>query len=108
MNLKDKKCVPCEGGTAPLSYEEEVEYLNALQQWEIDREEIHKIRKIFKFKGFMDAIAFVNKIAKVAEKEGHHPNISINYNKVHIELYTHAIGGLSMNDFIMASKIENL
>ena len=108
MNLKDKKCVPCEGGTNPLTFKEEEEYLNAIPQWEIDREDVHKIKKIFKFEGFVDAINFVNKIAKVAEEEGHHPNISINYNKVYIELYTHAIVGLSMNDFIMASKIDYL
>lgn len=108
MNLKDKKCVSCDAGTDTLSFKEEEEYLGALSQWEIERKGVHKIRKIFKFKGFMDAIEFVNKIAKIAEEEGHHPNILINYNKVTIELYTHSIGGLSINDFIMASKIEYL
>jgi 4a-hydroxytetrahydrobiopterin dehydratase len=108
MNLRDKKCVPCEKGTKPLSSEEENYYLRALSTWRINREDVHKISRTYTFKGFSDAISFVNRIAHVAEDEGHHPGITITYNKVLIELYTHAIGGLSMNDFIMALKIENL
>lgn len=108
MNLQNQKCVPCEGGTAPLTVEKEQEYLDYLSQWAIDRDETHKINKEFKFAGFLEAIAFVNKLAEIAEEEGHHPNISIYYNRVLIELYTHAIGGLSINDFIIASKIDHL
>lgn len=65
-----------------------------------------KISKEFKFKDFIGAINFVNKVAEIAEEEGHHPNIKINYNKVGLELYTHAIGGLSENDFILAAKVN--
>lgn len=67
-----------------------------------------KIRHEFKFKDFKQAMAFVNKAADVAEEEGHHPDIHIHYNRVIIELWTHSIGGLSENDFIMAAKIERL
>lgn len=108
MNLKEKKCEPCEVGTAPVSFEDEEKYLSIVSEWQIHREGIHKIDKVFKFKRFMDAIDFVNKVANIAEEEGHHPNIIIKYNKVEIELYTHAIKGLSINDFIMASKIDVL
>ena len=108
MNLNEKKCEPCEAGTAPVSFEDEEKYLSIVSEWQIHREGIHKIDKVFKFKSFIDAIDFVNKIAKAAEEEAHHPNITINYNKVTVELYTHAIKGLSINDFIMASKIDLL
>ena len=67
-----------------------------------------KIKHEFKFKDFKQAITFINKVAEVAESEGHHPDIYVFYNKVVIELWTHAIGGLSENDFIVAAKIEPL
>jgi len=73
--------------------------------WMLD-EKGQKISKEFKFKDFIGAINFVNYIAEIAESEGHHPDIKINYNKVLLELWTHAIGGLSENDFIVAAKID--
>jgi len=76
------------------------------EQWELIEDK--KISHTFKLKTFRDAIAFVNKIADLAEKEGHHPNIHLLYNKVKIVLSTHAIDGLSRNDFILAAKIEKL
>lgn len=105
--LLQKKCVPCEAGTPPLGKEDAEKYLGQLQNnWEmIDG---IKIKYRFKLRNFRDAIAFVNKIADLAEKEGHHPNIFISYNNVTITLITHAIGGLSENDFILAAKIEKL
>lgn len=100
-------CVPCEGGTEPLKSEEIAKYLSLLKtEWSVVEDK--KIEKKFKFKDFKEAMRFVNKIADVAEEQGHHPDISIYYNKVDIALTTHAIGGLSTNDFIMASKIELL
>jgi 4a-hydroxytetrahydrobiopterin dehydratase len=98
-------CVPCEGGTKPLEKHETAKYLTLLKSsWAIIEDT--KIEKRFQFKDFKEAMNFVNKIADIAEQEGHHPDIYISYNKVKIELTTHAIGGLSVNDFIMASKIE--
>src|SRR3989344_3071808 len=107
MDLIHKKCVPCEGGMPPLSEDKIKEYLSQLKtEWEVL--DGKKIRKEFKFSGFKDAISFVNRIAEVAEQEDHHPDIHIFYRKVVIELWTHAVGGLSENDFILAAKIEKL
>lgn len=106
-SLLHQKCVPCEGGTEPLSEKEVADYATALKtEWQI--EENKKLHKKFVFKDFTGAMAFVNKVAEIAESEGHHPDIYIYYNKVEIALTTHAIGGLSVNDFILARKIEEI
>lgn len=107
MDLKQKKCVPCEVGTPPLTKEQ---YEPLLKQLKLDWEVIEgkKIKREFKFKDFIEAISFVNKVADLAEKEGHHPNFHIYYSRVVIDLYTHKINGLSENDFILAAKIEDL
>lgn len=107
VHLSDKKCVACEGGTPPLTSEKVKEYVAELGGgWEILDEK--KIKKDFKFKDFKEAMVFVNKVAEIAESEGHHPDVHIFYNKVIIELWTHAVGGLSENDFIVAAKIDKL
>lgn len=107
QKLIDKKCVPCEGGMPSLRIEEIKKYLLQLKKpWEVIEEK--KISHSFKFKTFKEAITFVNKVADLAEKENHHPNIHILYNKVKIVCTTHVIGGLSENDFILAAKIEKL
>ena len=100
-----KKCAPCEGGTAPLTPNEATALLKQLTStWEIV--DNTTIRRQFTFDSFMDAMVFVNDIAAIAEEENHHPDIHIHFKKVMIELTTHAIGGLSENDFILARKIE--
>ncbi len=105
--LTKKRCVPCEGGVHPLKKEEFQRYLSSLKGgWEHIGEK--KIRKEFTFSDFNDAMRFVNKVADLAEEEGHHPDIYIFYNRVTVELYTHSIDGLSENDFIMAAKIDEL
>ena len=107
MDLTAQKCVPCEGGVKPFDSSEIKIYSSYLKlSWEVDDD--HKIQKEFTFKDFKEAIVFVNKVAEIAESEGHHPDIEISYNKVEIELWTHAIGGLSVNDFIVARKIEEI
>ena len=107
IGLRNKKCVPCEGGVAPMTKDEIANYIKELQtKWLVFN--LQKLRREFRFKGFKDAMLFVNKVAAVAERERHHPDIAIHYNSVVIELWTHAIGGLSENDFIMAAKIEAL
>lgn len=107
MNLSQKKCIPCEAGISPFRKEMIAKYLKELKNsWEVV--DGIKIKFKFAFKSFKDAIAFVNKVADLAEKENHHPNIFIAYNKVTITCTTHAIGGLSENDFILAAKIEKL
>ena len=107
-NLKNKKCVPCEGGVAPLTPDEYGAYLRSeLLGWIAVNEK--QIEKEYKFKNFKEALAFVNKVGELAEAEGHHPDINLHgWNKVKLTLSTHAIGGLSENDFILASKIEEL
>ncbi len=104
MSLIDQHCVPCEGGMPPLVDTKEDELLLEIPKWLLLRNGTHRLRRQFKFKDFKGSIAFVNKVAELAEKEGHHPDITIFYNKVQLDLFTHAVGGLSENDFIMASK----
>ena len=106
-DLTNKKCVPCEIGTPPLTKDQYSPTLKQLNlDWEVVEEK--KIRHEFKFKDFVESMEFVNKVAKLAEEEGHHPNIHIYYSRVVIDLTTHNIKGLSENDFIMAAKIEDL
>ena len=105
-DLLNKKCVPCEGGVMPLNKEEAKKYLAQLPDWSLNTEATG-ISKEFKFKDFIGAMNFVDKVAEVAEGEGHHPDIHIFYNKVLLELSTHSIGGLSENDFILAAKIDS-
>ncbi len=107
MDLSSKKCVPCEGGVPPIQGEEIKKYLSQIPGgWTVEAGK--KIIKEFKFKDFKEAIEFVNKVAKLAEQEDHHPDIFIFYNRVGIQLWTHAIGGLSENDFIVAAKTEQI
>ncbi|HEY4496606.1 MAG TPA: 4a-hydroxytetrahydrobiopterin dehydratase [Candidatus Paceibacterota bacterium] len=109
MDLLKKRCVPCEAGTLPLTSEEIKEYLKETSDWIFQEGNKHpELVKEFRFKDFKDAMLFVNSVANLAEKEGHHPNIDIRYNKVFLTLWTHAIKGLSPNDFILAVKIDNL
>ncbi|MEX0916775.1 MAG: 4a-hydroxytetrahydrobiopterin dehydratase [Candidatus Spechtbacterales bacterium] len=104
--LSDKKCVPCEGGISPFSLEDLFVYQKQVHEdWRV-ADEGKKIKRDVTFKDFKEAMEFVNKVADVAEAEGHHPDITISYNNVVISLWTHAIGGLSENDFIMAAKID--
>lgn len=100
--------------------EEAETYLREVQGWEIVEHKITdsaymaksskalKICKKFKFGKYLDGISFVNKVAKLAESEGHHPDLEVGYAKVTVNLWTHAVGGLSENDFILASKIDQI
>ncbi|MBI4137360.1 4a-hydroxytetrahydrobiopterin dehydratase [Candidatus Roizmanbacteria bacterium] len=106
-DLTKKHCEPCEGGVEPFKPEEIEKYNTVLTiPWDVVDQK--KIKREFKFKNFKEAMVFVNRVAELAESEGHHPDIYIFYNKVRLELWTHAIGGLSINDFIMAAKVEKL
>jgi 4a-hydroxytetrahydrobiopterin dehydratase len=103
-----RKCQPCRGDTPPLGQEQAREYLAELHpDWQLMEEE-HRLRRRFRFPSFKAAIAFVNQVAELAESQGHHPDITIVYRNVTLDLTTHAIGGLSENDFIMAAKIDEL
>lgn len=107
-DLTKKYCIPCESGDPPLPDEKEDELKVQIPDWSLIRDNEHRLRRQFKFKTFMEAIDFVNRVAKIADSEGHHPDIYIFYNKVQLDLFTHAVGGLSENDFILASKIDLL
>lgn len=93
---------------APLTVEQENALMKEVSDWQLLQEETHKLRRQFKFKDFVGAMAFVNQVADLAESEGHHPDMKIVYNRVTLDLFTHAVGGLSENDFILAAKINNL
>ncbi|MSQ45563.1 MAG: 4a-hydroxytetrahydrobiopterin dehydratase [Ignavibacteria bacterium] len=106
MNLKDKKCLPCEGGILPFTEVQANEFLNSVKGWKLAGK---KIEKEFTFKDFLANVDFVNKVATISEAEGHHPDILIySWNKLRITIWTHSIGGLSENDFILAAKIDEL
>lgn len=116
MDLTKKHCVPCEGGAKPFSKKEIKEYLKITRDWELLapqgqalQGDALQIQRKFVFKNFKEALDFANKVGKLAESEDHHPDIFIhNYKKVDITLSTHAIKGLSVNDFIIAVKINEL
>ena len=106
--LTTKKCAPCEGGIPPLDREHFTPYLSQVPEWRVTEGEKAILRNL-KFKDFAAAMAFVNAVAALAEEEGHHPDITLHgWNKVTLTLSTHAIGGLSINDFILAAKIDAL
>lgn len=107
MDLAQKRCVACESGTMPLFRQDAEEFLKQITGWTL-APDARKISKQFKFKNFLEAIAFANKITPIAEAEGHHPDLSIGWGRVGVELTTHAIGGLSENDFILAAKIDRI
>jgi 4a-hydroxytetrahydrobiopterin dehydratase len=106
--LTTKHCTPCEGGVPKLSYEETQRLLKEMPGWKATHDG-ERIRKDWQMKNFVAGIEFFRKVADLAEAEGHHPDLHLEgYRKVWIEIYTHAIGGLSENDFILAAKIDQL
>jgi 4a-hydroxytetrahydrobiopterin dehydratase len=107
MELGQKKCIPCEGGIPALKADEVQRLLSTISGWRIDRDE-PVLKKRFKFSKFTDTIAFVNRMAELAEAEGHHPDFCVRYTVLEVSITTHAIGGLTENDFILASKIDDL
>jgi len=104
-NLTNLKCTPCSGKTSKLQKEEIHVNLNKLSDWKINDEKEMLFKK-FVFKNFMSALNFTNSVGELAEKEGHHPDISLGWGYCLIMIHTHAIKGLSINDFILASKID--
>ena len=105
--LTEGKCEPCSGNTPKLNFEEISKYLSELNEWTVnDNQEM--IFKKFKFSNFRKALAFTNKVGELAEKEQHHPDLSIGFGYCLVMIHTHAIKGLSINDFILASKIDTI
>lgn len=106
--LTKKKCLPCEGGVEPYSLEQSQAQLKRLPEWRLT-DDGRRIRREWVVKHFVAGMDFLNRCAEVAEADGHHPDVHLEeYRRVAVELWTHAIGGLSENDFILAAKIDRL
>jgi 4a-hydroxytetrahydrobiopterin dehydratase len=106
--LRTKKCQPCEGGVPPLPKEEVHRLLRDLPNWKLT-EDGQRIRREWVVKNFVAGLDFFQRVGQLSEEEGHHPDLHLaGYRNVAIEIWTHAIGGLSENDFILAAKIEQL
>jgi 4a-hydroxytetrahydrobiopterin dehydratase len=104
-DLTNKQCKPCEGGVSALTQDEAKELLKQLDNWELKN---NVISKTFEFKNYYQVIAFVNAVAWMTHREDHHPDMTVGYDKCRMEYSTHAIGGLSENDFICAAKVDAL
>ncbi len=105
QSLLRKKCVPCEGGVAPLTEQQIGPLLKGMQGWAIDS---GMIAKTYRFKNYYETLAFVNATAWISHREDHHPDLNVGFNQCKVSYITHAIGGLSENDFICAAKIDAL
>ena len=103
-SLSEKHCVPCHGGVPRLTGEEVAPLLAQLEGWEVVGG--HHLLKVYEFKNFADALAFVNRVGEVSEAEGHHPDVSFGWGYARVEIHTHAIDGLSESDFILAARID--
>ena len=106
-NLKNKHCKPCEGGVCALDERHSVLHLDQIPGWELAEDKSSIVRTI-RFKDFLETISFINAMAYMSEQQGHHPDFSAGYNYCEVRYTTHAIGGLSENDFICAAKINDL
>jgi 4a-hydroxytetrahydrobiopterin dehydratase len=107
-NLTDRHCTPCDGETPPVTPAEAGEFAGQIDaNWKL-AEDARQIERTVKRTNFRDALAFVNRVGELAEAEGHHPDICIRWNRVTLTLSTHAIDGLSENDFILAARIDRL
>ncbi|MBI4140119.1 4a-hydroxytetrahydrobiopterin dehydratase [Candidatus Woesearchaeota archaeon] len=106
MNLSKKDCVPCKGGIPPLTRKQYKPLLKQVKKWTVVRE--HHIEKEYKFDDFAKALLFVNKTGKLAEQQGHHPDIVLKWGYVKLTLWTHKVDGLTERDFILAAKIDKL
>ena len=107
IDLKNMKCEPCSGKTPKLKPEEISNYLSQLEEWSVNNEQ-EMIFKKFNFKNFKKALEFTNLVGNIAEFEGHHPDISLGWGYSIVMLHTHAIKGLSVNDFVLALRIDEL
>jgi len=109
-DLLNKKCAPCEGGVLPFDISEIHKYKKKVDGWDILKNEkkIFYLYKKYEFKNFLESQIFINKVSEIAENEEHHPDISFGWGYAEIKITTHAIEGLSENDFILAAKIDQL
>lgn len=106
-DLSKKTCKPCEGGVKPFARDVAGQFMSQLKDWELNKES-DTIYQSFRFKNYYQTMAFVNAVAWIAHQEDHHPDMEVTYNRCMVSYSTHAIGGLSENDFICAAKIDAL
>ena len=108
MNLYEKKCIPCRGDIPPFSREQIDEYLKYLADWKalVNEKKAFYLFRTYKFSDFEKSLSFINKVSNIAEEEGHHPDLKFGWGYAEIIIFTHAINGLSLSDFILASKID--
>ena len=104
-DLARRKCKPCEGGVAPYTAAQAQDLLKQLKGWTVEE---GRLVKVFPFANYYQTMAFVNALAWISHREDHHPDLAVGYNKCRVEYSTHAIGGLSENDFICAAKADAL
>ncbi|GAB4392873.1 MAG: 4a-hydroxytetrahydrobiopterin dehydratase [Gammaproteobacteria bacterium] len=107
QTLIEKRCVPCEGGVPTLTAEQIQLHLKQVKAWQINADQ-SAIFKRFDFRDYYQTMSFVNAVAWVANQEGHHPDLEVSYNRCVVKYMTHAVGGLTENDFICAAKIDAL
>lgn len=105
--LSNKRCIPCEGGVEPLTKAQAEDMMAHVSGWTLS-EDGKKLTRLFPFKDFAKALAFANQVGKVAEEEWHHPDMKVSWGKVEVTFTTHSIHGLAENDFIMASKVNDI
>jgi 4a-hydroxytetrahydrobiopterin dehydratase len=107
--LAEQHCVACKPGSPHLGGEEVDRLLGQVEGWAVEEVDGHlRLVKVFKFKGFMPGVELVNRIAPIAEAEQHHPDLLVSWGSVTVWLWTHAAGGITQNDFILAAKIDRL
>ena len=109
-DLLNKKCIPCEGGVIPFDISQIHKYQKKINDWKVVKndKEVYFLEKEFSFKNFLESQKFINEVGKISELEGHHPDISFGWGYAKIAITTHAIEGLSENDFILAAKIDQI
>jgi len=107
--LAERHCVVCKPGTPPLPREAIDRLLEQVAGWDVEEADGHlRLTRTVKFKGFMPGVELVNRIAPIAEAEGHHPDLLLSYGSLTVWLWTHAAGGLTENDFILAARIDQV
>lgn len=104
--LAQKTCVPCTGEVPPLKAAEIAQYLRQTPEWQVVND--HHLVREFRFPDFLKALAATNRVGKVAEEQGHHPDLHLGWGRLKVEIWTHKIDGLTESDFILAAKIDEI
>ena len=105
-DLASRDCVPCRGGVPPMTSDEVQDLAKQLDGWEVVED--HHLRKTYTFRDFKRALDFVNRVGRLAEEQGHHPDICFGWGRAEVRVWTHKIDGLSESDFILAAKIDKV